>query len=99
MNYSYAGANSRVVTKMDNKKYKTMLMKQGNCLELESTQQTHVPRYSPYSSRNPSPLHARRVQNGLQKDNEGDYSCNTRLLTAARDSRSPSPLYADKSPS
>lgn len=98
-NYSCGGTASRMVTKLDNKKYKTMLMKHGNCVEMSTTQHTHVPRFSPYSSRTPSPNHgSRRSHNGLQKDshNEGDCSCHTHLLASSADSRTPSPIYADK---
>ncbi|XP_045215938.1 FMRFamide receptor-like [Mercenaria mercenaria] len=92
---------TRIVTKLDNKKYKTMLMKQGNCLELSSTHQTHLSRYSPYNSRTPSPQPpARRMRNGLGHDlhPESDYSCNTHLLAGTTGSRTPTPTYTDQSP-
>ncbi|XP_060576130.1 FMRFamide receptor-like [Ruditapes philippinarum] len=94
---------TRIVTKLDNKKYKTMLMKQGNCLELSSTHQTHVSRYSPYNSRTPSPQTGanRRIRNGLGNElhPDSDYSCNTRLLAGQTGSRTPSPTYNDHTPS
>lgn len=96
---SISSPGTRIVTKLDNKKYKTMLMKQGNCLELSTTQHTHLSRYSPYNSRSPSPqpIAGRRFRNGLGQDlhPDSDYSCNTRLLTATTGSRTPSPTYTD----
>lgn len=86
---------TRMVTKLDNKKYKTMLMNHGNCLEL-STHQTHLCRYSPYNSRTPSPKASAKIRQDLHPDH--DYSCNTRLLAGTNGSRTPSPPYHDKNP-
>ncbi|KAL4227466.1 obsolete signal transducer [Mactra antiquata] len=85
---------TRIVTKLDNKKYKTMLLKQGNCMEMSTTQQTRLSQYSPYTSRTPSPQpQSRRFTNGLGSELRAgsDYSCKSGLLNVNGGSRSPSP--------
>lgn len=87
-------STTRIVTKLDNKKYKTMLLKQGNCMEMSTTQQTRLSQYSPYTSRSPSPQpQTRRYTNGLGTDlrPESDYSCKSHLLSGNDRSCTPSP--------
>jgi len=93
---------THALTKIDKKTYKTMLQKNPQ-MEMSQTLQTHLSRYSPYSSRTPTPRHSplpndrnndRNKPNGFKSElhPDSEYSCKTKLLGgSACNSRTPSP--------
>ncbi|XP_052794016.1 FMRFamide receptor-like [Mya arenaria] len=92
---------THLMTKLDNKTYRSMLHKGNPCMEMSHTQQTHLSRYSPYSSLTPSPRpsplpHTRKQPNGFHSELHPDieFNCTSHLLSGSSGSintHTPSP--------
>ncbi|KAH3833762.1 FMRFamide receptor-like [Dreissena polymorpha] len=97
INQSMSTPGIHIMTKLDNKKFKSMLHK-GSCTEMSHTQQTHLSRYSPYSSRTPSPRHSPLPSARMHPDGSHnelhpnmEYTCKSHLLSRKSSDRSISP--------